>query len=587
MKIKLKLFLTYLIIVVFMLSAITFLLLSRSTKIMTSHVNNQAEVTLKQISQNLDQRLQSFEDIAYTFYLNMPFQQTLLAPYDSMISAYDSYFDVVKPYVTIIQTTKDVHRIKFYTPNPSFSFSNIIYLDDEISEEDWFLRLKNSQSGNYWADEGTERWSGTDLISLKQRLNYYRNNTELLVSIEVNKQVLYNMVNEEAIDKRIIIQLPGGEIIVDTASSDLDEFTEDEYAFIAETQEHGEEAFTFETEQGEFLVFHQTLERTTVNGTKVIMMVPIDEFMNEIRQTRNLSIILLLITCLVAALVIYFITTGLLRRLMELSDKMKKLQQDNFKSFIEIKDKDEIGQLGVIFNRMVKHLDELIHEVYVEKIHGKELQLRTKEAQLYAMQTQINPHYLFNVLNSIRGNLLEKGDIENAEIISLMAKSFRILLKKRNPEVTLREEIELVMIYLRIQKYRYGDRLNYQVDIPEYLLTVPIPTMTLQTLVDNVIIHVMEKKDGPTLLNLSARVKDDDVILEVNDDGPGIPAKRLEDIRGWLNQEHFLEKDRHLGLQNVHYRIHNMYGSNYGLNIESDNKGTRIKVIIPRKDGED
>src|SRR5690606_17755276 len=136
-----------------------------------------------------------------------------------------------------------------------------------------------------------------------------------------------------------------------------------------------------------------------------------------------------------------------MRRLIELARRMREVQQDhNFSVHIDVRGRDEISQLGNIFNRMMRHLDELIHEVYRGEIDRKELELRITEAELYALQAQINPHFLYNVLNSIRGNLLERGDMRNAEIIQLLAKSFRILLRSRNAIVALSEEAELVSV---------------------------------------------------------------------------------------------------------------------------------------------
>lgn len=590
MKIKTKLFLVNVILVITLFASITYLLTARSSEIILKNVKETASVSLSQISQNLDQRLNSYEQIANTLYLNVRLQDTLLTEYPGPREAYQAYFDFLHPYVSIVRTTQDIRNLIFYTPNPSFVFSNVLLLDERRRQEnEWFDALQVSSSGSMWVNSGLigiQR--DEEVFSLKQRLNYTDTDTELSVSIEMNKQVLYNLVNQESKGKQILITLPSGEVLLDTHGAPDSAFLHD-YDFAEDLLAHSSSSqFQYESEQGTYIIFQRTLQsRNVVRGMKVIMLVSLEELQPEIERTRNLAILLLGIGSVVSTVVIYMFAGGMMRRLTELSGRMREVQQDhNFSTQIAVKGRDEISMLGNIFNRMVRHLDELIHEVYTGEIDRKELELRIKEAELYALQTQINPHFLYNVLNSIRGNLLERGDVRNAEIVSLLAKSFRILLKSRGEVVSLREEAELVSVYLRIQEYRYGGRLAFEIEVPSELAEVKIATMSLQPVVENAVVHVMEGTEAVTHISISAEAVGDYVHVHIRDDGAGIPRERLEEVRGWLTDVKFEPRDAHYGLWNVHQRLLKLFGPGCGITIQSGPEGTVVTLTVPRYEKE-
>jgi two-component system sensor histidine kinase YesM len=590
MKIKMKLFLVNVTLVITLFSSITYFLVDRSSDTILGHVRQNAFVTLSQITENLDQKLASYERIANTIYLNIKLQNALLREYADYRDAYEAYFDVLHPYVSTLRTTQDVRSLVFYTPNPTFTFANVHLLDDrQRMENEWIEPLMQTPAGSMWTRSGKVLFQQTEpVFSLKQRLNYVDTNTELAVSVEVNKKVLYNLISQESKDKRIIITLPGGEVLLDSQEAHDSAFLHD-YAFydqLSASRTSGE--FEYEAADDTFIVFHQMLEtRNVVKGMQVIMLVSVNDFFIEIERTRNLAILLLGISCIVAAILIYLFSSGMMSRLIELARRMKEVQLDhNFHVQIDVRGRDEISQLGNIFNRMMRHLDELIHEVYRGEIDRKELELRIKEAELYALQAQINPHFLYNVLNSIRGNLLERGDVRNAEIVQLLAKSFRILLRSRNAIVTLREEIEVVSVYLRIQEYRYDERLAVEIDVPEELLQEEVPAMSLQPIVENTIKHVLEHSTALTTIRICTEVSHEYVQIIIEDNGPGIPAERLEEIHQWLSNMRFEPRETHFGLWNVHQRLVKLFSGDSGLKVVSSSKGTRIILVIPRGHGE-
>jgi len=261
---------------------------------------------------------------------------------------------------------------------------------------------------------------------------------------------------------------------------------------------------------------------------------------------------------------------------------MKRVHKDNFQSFVVVKGKDEVAQLGGMFNLMVQRLGQLISEVYQAEIDRKEQAYRTKEVELYALQTQINPHFLFNVLNMIRGKLLIVGERDTAKVVGLLAKSFRMMLKSGGQMIRLTEEIEFVDNYLQIQQYRFGHKFTYSIDIPKDKLEVSIPKLILQPLVENAISHAIELNPNHSKIVIRGETIGDRLQLTVIDDGLGITTERLSEIELWLAKEDSLSTDSNIGLRNVHARLKYLYGDEYGIKLSSvEGEGTTVTLMIP------
>lgn len=584
LKIQTKLFLVNLGVMIVLLSILTYVVYERSADMVFDRITESERATLLQISQNLDRKLASYEKVSNYLYLNMTLQENLLVKYPEPILAYDVYFDQFKPFVSMMKTTQDVHQLTLYTPNPSFVFSDIVYLDQSIKQTDWYQQLNNSTSGSYWSSFDKQGVNSVETFArLQQKLNYYDGNTSLFAAIDIHMDELYNLVNEESKGKQIIVTWADESVFLDTHRDDDNKAPLlNEYGFHEQFPGKVAGYYQYENDEGNNLILYNTLSsRHIIDGMKVFMIIPMDDILPEMRQTGNLLLVLLLISCLVSAVCIYIVTFGMMRKLSELSYKMINLHKGNFQSFIEVKGKDEISQLGRIFNRMVRELKRLIQEVYLGEIDRKGLEIRTMEAELYALQTQINPHFFFNVLNTLHGNLLERRDLANAEMVSLIAKAFRIILKKTEMKVTLKEESELVIIYLQIQKYRFEERLDFILDIPLELEGFEVPKMSLQPLVENVVAHVLEKRGKSTRIEIRARVTHSNILISVMDNGTGIDKERLAEIYKWLKSDRLLTPNEHLGLQNVHFRLKSMYGIHSGLQIESGPTGTKVTMVIP------
>lgn len=212
-----------------------------------------------------------------------------------------------------------------------------------------------------------------------------------------------------------------------------------------------------------------------------------------------------------------------------------------------------------------------------------ELEKEIKDLELKALQSQVNPHFLFNSLNTIaRLALIEKAN-KTEEIVYALSDILRYTLKNVNRIVTIEEEVMHIERYMKIQSIRFGDRINFKIHIPDEIKKVKIPFMTLQPLVENAVIHGIEPKvDGGTII-VRGKSTHNQVIIEILDDGVGIPNEKLKDMLSNKQHSEDITNSIGIGLSNVNERLCYYFGSECRLKIESSiDVGTTIKVIIPK-----
>jgi two-component system sensor histidine kinase YesM len=247
----------------------------------------------------------------------------------------------------------------------------------------------------------------------------------------------------------------------------------------------------------------------------------------------------------------------------------------------EVETRDEIGQLHGEFNRMTLQLKRLIDDVYKADIQRKNLEIERRKAQLNALQSQINPHFLFNALETIRMRSLIKNETETAKIIHNMAKLFRSSLTWKKDRVTVAEEIDFILCFLEIQQYRFGDRLTFELQVEPETERVLIPKMVFLPFVENASIHGIEplKKGGRIDIRFWMPAPGR-LAFTVRDNGVGMSREQVETIHGYLESEK--EIGERIGVQNVIYRLTMLYGDKFHLDVDSSpGKGTLIRIEIP------
>ncbi len=238
----------------------------------------------------------------------------------------------------------------------------------------------------------------------------------------------------------------------------------------------------------------------------------------------------------------------------------------------------EISELSSEFNGMLAQILSLEEQLVktVETLYAADIE--RQKAEIAHLRSQINPHFLYNTLESIKGLAIRHNVPEIADIATAIGKISRYSIKGA-VTVTLSEEMEIADAYLRIQKTRFGNRFDAIMNIPESCRMLMVPKMLLQPLAENAVIHGLENKEEGTLY-ISAHTEKNDLLITVQDDGEGMNAERLEEIRGSLDSE--VQEGGQIGLRNIHRRIRLSCGAPYGLTIDSaPGSGTKVTVRLP------
>ncbi|MCP2238770.1 sensor histidine kinase [Thermoanaerobacterium thermosaccharolyticum] len=314
------------------------------------------------------------------------------------------------------------------------------------------------------------------------------------------------------------------------------------------------------------MVIYNTLQ----NGWKLIGMVSLDELNEKARVIRNLIYITALLSLATASLISLYFSHSISYPIIELASEMKKAENGDFNMHIGEKWSGEIGVLYSSFNYMIKKINELIHEVYLSKI-------KEKDAELKALQAQINPHFLYNTLDSINWIAIEHKIPEISKIVNSLASILRYSINKGNDISTVEKEINHVESYIIIQKIRFKDKFEADFNIDKRILPYKTIKLILQPLVENAIIHGIESYEGKGEILINGYLSEEgNIIFEVINNGNLIDLDLVNDI---LNTP--ADDRENYGIKNVNERIKLYYGNQYGLNYQIMNSRTIASITIP------
>ncbi|CAG7652325.1 hypothetical protein PAESOLCIP111_06503 [Paenibacillus solanacearum] len=305
-------------------------------------------------------------------------------------------------------------------------------------------------------------------------------------------------------------------------------------------------------------------------GWYLVDYLPVETILRPITMSGTLFYVtfaLLLMMGVAAALLLYRYVRKPIQRLMHAVQRMHK---GDLSVRLQSRTNDEFDFLFQRFNRMAERIQELVEDVYEEKI-------RAREATLKQLQAQINPHFLYNSLFFII-NTAKMGD--NDSVVTMaqsLAEYYRYTTRLEEQSVPLREELGLVRHYLNIQNLRM-QRLYYEIDVPEAMLDLKIPRLMVQPIVENAIVHGIEHQPGECLILISGTSKDGRYRLVVEDNGAGMTEEAMKELRGKLA----LPMDRHMGtgVWNVHQRLQYAYGAEAGLLLEASPLGGMRMTLV-------
>lgn len=427
---------------------------------------------------------------------------------------------------------------------------------DQVLAQDGGLTLIPPHTPGYYVGKGRQ------VVSLARALREPGTNRLLgMIKVDMTKESLESMIainNLSNSSYLFISDLSGRQI----------------YPF--ETGEQDGSSQQFPNEQYLHMVVDSEDAKLRITG-----MIPYQELRKNADEMIRFLSILSLVSIGCAYIIALAAAGRLVRPIRHLQSRMKMVRQGSLHVQAKVMTNDEIGQLTEVFNTMVVDLNQLVKEVYERK-------LREREAELSALQSQINPHFMYNTLETINIRALQNRDSVLSSIVQSLAKLLRYTVDRQEKPVVLKNELQFVEAYLDIQSFRLGDRLRSGIYVDSSFDYCLVPKLLLQPFVENVIEHAMNENE-PTFVSISVSMEEDDLIIAVEDNGRGMDAEQLELVRASLAErrklggpDFFGSAVKGVALCNVHQRLQLLYGHGYGVEIKSvPGVGTAFYIRVP------
>lgn len=476
-----------------------------------------------------------------------------------------------------------VKRVMAYTDNSTLFNSpyirNIEDLEDETLGEklSYLYVLPLDRTAGVMlrvANEDQRMQNGTESrsVSILHRLNHYSQYSayKKLLRVDIDLDEVTDILLESNLFDNMLVTDTNGRVLA-----------------AAGQYSYGKEIGIFEAREGKTEDGRMVLERRLRDFPLVLYGIYDTSMISEeFRHSGKLSGSILVAGILFSLLWIFVVVGNMNRRLRRLVGQSEEISRGNFvRTTPEGEGRDEFAILENSLNHMSAQLQELIEKEYKARITWMELERETNQAKMLALQAQVNPHFMFNALESIRLKALVKGERETAAMIKYMAKMFRNILEWQDNIITLREEIGFLDEFFHIQNYRFEDEFSYEINVTEEAGGCLLPKMTLQPLAENACVHGVEAVSSDRRVTVCACVEEGWLKLTVEDNGGGMSPEKLRELKAMLSGE--AEAGKSVGLWNVYRRLLLYYQDDFRFDIDSvSGEGTVCSIQIPAKHAE-
>ncbi|MHA7965527.1 cache domain-containing sensor histidine kinase [Paenibacillus sp. CAU 1782] len=313
------------------------------------------------------------------------------------------------------------------------------------------------------------------------------------------------------------------------------------------------------------------------NGWRIYYAVPLDLLTKELNAIKLFVMLAILAIIVLTIPLTTLLTSFLTAPIKKLLISMRRFQNGHFGERVEVKYQDEIGLLSQGYNNMVLNIKTLVDEAYV-------LRLKEKEAELKALQSQINPHFLYNMLDMIFWEAEKAGQDRISEMVITLSRLFRLSLNRGKSFTSLGKEKDLILQYLKLQQMRFADKLTCKIDIPEELEQYVILKLLLQPFIENALIHGIERKREGGYVHVSASLNGGHLSFVIEDNGVGMDEDMIKKITELQpdSDVYTAQETGGYAIQNVIQRLRHYYKDEYRLTYVSElGKGTRVELDIP------
>lgn len=534
------------------------------TRQLTSQVNN-----------DIDSYIDYMENISSMLAENSDVQKFL---FGTGIEAEEAGEQLLSQFATVLNSRSDIYNVGILQANGKALFNkgnSFINSHVDIESQEWYKNAVENQDSICLTSahvqhviSGERPW----VITLSRYIPDLKGNQKGgVLFVDLNYSAIRKLCDASSVGKKgyIFILDEEGNIVYHPQQQQL--YNELQTEYIDEVMNCQDDYL--ELGKGDFARLY-TVSRSEKTGWMVVSCSYTSELLKRSNQAQELYMLMAIILVAVSLIISSIMSRSITRPIHKLQSSMASIQDGDFQARnVEVDSLNEIGSLTETFNVMTQKIQELMVQIIEE-------QKAKRKSELKALQSQINPHFLYNTLDSIIW-MAEEGKNEEVVVMTAsLAKLFRQLISNDEGEISIFQEIEYCRNYLIIQKMRYKDKLEFEIDLDSDIKNKKIIKLVLQPLIENAIYHGLKYKESKGLLVVKGYSQGEDILFEIKDNGVGMDSETMEHI---FERHKVNYRSNGVGVYNVQRRIKLSYGQEYGITYQSTpGEGTVATVRIPK-----
>lgn len=527
------------------------------------------EQIMDQVNLNLDTYLQSMMEISDVIKGN------LNGNTDQNTADLDSILEVTS------RIRKDIVTLSVYKDDGKLLISNPSTTPDNtfsVADQDWFKKAVQNSSQFYFLSphvqrlfEGKRPW----VVSLCRGVSFLDKGEmkTWVILVDMNFSVIEQLCKKVSLGKR-------GYIYIIDDKGNIIYHPQQQIIYAGIKQENIERAISnqpgsyFDNFKGERRIM--TIKDISYTGWRMVGIFYMDELAENQTNLTYIMLFVSIFALIFGVLASFLISAKISQPIQRLEREMKKVENGDFDIDLnDMKGEDEVKRLSKAFNMMIAKIRQLMVQIIRE-------QEEKRRSELRALQAQISPHFLYNTLDSIVWMNENRNHKGVTTMVTALANFFRISISKGKEIIDINDEIAHARSYLIIQKIRYKDKFDYEIEVQPEVLAYKTLKLILQPIVENAIYHGIQNLQEKGLIKIKVSIADNSILFQVIDNGYGIKPEMLKDI---LNHESRSELSLGVGLKNVNERIKLYYGNQYGIEMTSELEvGTTVNIRIPISD---
>lgn len=573
-----KFSLIYVIGVLLPIMIINLMFLDRISELIKSREQQNLEISLERARKDIHDFIEGGVAVSYALSSDKNLYELLERRYENSIEFYDTFDQQLRGWMNgYMPVNNQIERITIFTNNDSIvSGSNYQVINEKVTNSEWYKQAQQAVNKHvllaaYHMSEVPNIASTSPYFSVIEQMDAYSSLNEYskLIRIDLDLSKIYDVIIRERDYLSLYLVNEQDEIVM-SAQSGYQRGTKDPYpVFKLQDDERKEDVHIVPIGGASY-----------IKGWRLIGITQGERITQAILEIRIYAGILASIVTLLTTIFLYVMLRSYNYRVKRLSRHMQKVTNEKF-DLIQIDEgQDEIGGLIRNFNMMTTRINSLINDVYKLEIQKNNLEMERVRAELNFLQSQMNPHFLFNTLNAILVVCTKNNYSDVTDIIKSLSKLLRRLLSWKDDLVSLQEEITFIEMYLKIEKFRFRDKFDYQFDIDEQSLQYKIPKLSMQPLVENSCKHGLQTIEGLGVIKVKTLVDDGRLIISISDNGKGIEANQLKELM--FNVQNEASSGTNIGIRNVYRRLELYYEDQVRFEIISaPNEGTVVTFGIP------